>query len=77
MDPILETILEILGHEVARRVLGSASPPMAGPQDPAVRQGAAPVGSDITLHIDQLQGPPCDVVDALYEQRLFDVLMED
>lgn len=77
MDPIAQTILDILGEEILRRVLGQASQAVAEPPDQAVRQGPVGGAQEITLHVDQMQGPPCDVVDALYEDRLFDRLMEE
>ena len=80
MDPIAETLLEILGLEIARRLLGPEGPEVPGSADQPFRERppAAPgFPSDLTIHVDQWQGPPCDIVDALYEQRLFDLLTEE
>jgi hypothetical protein len=77
VDPIAETILEILGVEIARRVLGPESQAVPQPADQALRQGAFGLPSEITIHVDQMQGPPCDVVDELFENRLFEQLMKD
>lgn len=77
MDPILQALIEILGVDIAQRVFRSQEQTVAEPSDEAVRQGAAGFPSELTLHVDQWQGPPCDLVDELYEDRLFDRLMED
>ena len=79
MDPIAQAILEILGAEIAGRVLRPESQALPGPADEPFRQGppAQAFPSEVTLRHDMLQGPPCDVVDALMEQQLFDYLMED
>jgi hypothetical protein len=77
MDAVFETILEILGPEVARRVLRPQSPTVAQPSDQPVYQSAPGFPSELTLHHDQMQGPPCDVVDELMEDRLIDRLLSE
>jgi hypothetical protein len=77
VDPIAETILEILGAEISRRLLGPEVKTVPQPANEPLRQGTAWGATDITVHLDQMQGPPCDLVEELYEDRLFDRLMED
>lgn len=74
MDPITETILDILGPEIARRFLGPESQAIPIPTDEPVRQGAAGSAQGIT---SSCGGPdlPWDVIDEIYEDRLFDRLM--
>jgi hypothetical protein len=75
VDPIIETLFEILGYELAQQVLRRKSEALAGSQDEPLRQGSGTFPSEVTLNVNQLQGPPCDVVAEMYDDEMFDRLM--
>jgi hypothetical protein len=77
MDPIVQAILEILGQDIARRVFRPPSEAVEVPADKAVREGTPGFPSTLRLDVNQMQGPPCDITYELYEDRLFDKLIEE